>query len=849
MDSNWSDNGLRAAFGPLWGAANARGLGILMVLALLAPAASGQVLLRGIVVDAQTGETLPAASIQIEGTLRGTISNAEGQFTVEADSLPVDLIVRYVGYAPARSRVEQADNVRLALRRMVYQLEEVVVSGDEDPAVRIMREVIRRKKEWRAELETYSADAYNRFTMRNDTGIVSVVESLSKAFWRREGGMREIVVANRQTNNMQIDEYLPAARFMANFYDDNLDVAGYDFPGVTHPDAFRHYTFTLVGSWRQGDDTVFDIKVEPRNRLKTAFVGRLSVLDGVFAMLDVELTPGESFLFPPPIQNLKITYSQQFADFDGAFWLPVDLRARILLDIAMMRLLALPTIEINQVTRLTNYATNVATPDSLFGGEKEVVVDSASVATTSLLDLGVVRVNVSNGGTTPATDATADSTAIGASIVPLTRAEAAAYETIDSTMTLEKAYKPTGAMARFIKDDDDDDDDEGGDEGGTGRKGLGIAFKPALHYNRAEGVYGGALLERTLANTVTLRAGAGYGTAGPVAGEGLVSYRGGLSVAVKETALHADYILGTTTIQGAEPLALSANGLVMLFGGYDYYDYYRRDGFELSLTTRKPAQDLAFSAGLTAMSLGRLTKITGVFNLFGYDRGHPENPNVLLNSRPPGDLSTRSSLWSTIRYGDDDQTFGVTGRRTVEVGVEWSQPGFLDSELGFARYWLDAEWQLPTFFQRRILSNRLHLRTVAFTTRGDTPLWTYGALDSRMGVVSPFGRFKTLPGRPYLAPSGAALFWEHNFRTVFFEMLGWHNIARKGYGVIVFGGHGQTWGEDPDTVFAYGPMYGNNTHHEVGVSLSGLFSLFRLDAAFRVDKPGFTIGLGAARLF
>ncbi|MDZ4700336.1 MAG: DUF5686 family protein [Rhodothermales bacterium] len=818
-----------------------------MILVLVTSAANAQVLLHGVVVDTQTGETLPAASIQIEGTLRGTISNAEGLFTIEADSLPVDLVVRYIGYAPARSRVAQADNIRLALRPMVYQLEEVVVSGAEDPAVRIMREVIRRKQVWRAELETYGADAYNRFTMRNDTGIVSVVESVSKAYWRRDGGMREIVMANRQTNNMQIDQYLPAARFMANFYDDNLDIAGYDFPGVTHPDAFRHYTFTLVGSWRQGDDTVFDIKVEPRNRLKTAFVGRLSVLDGVFAMLDVELTPGESFLFPPPIQNLKITYSQQFADFDGAFWLPVDLRARILLDIAMMRLLALPTIEINQVTRLTNYATNVATPDSLFGGEKEVVVDSASVQTSNLLDLGVVRVNVASGGATPATDAATDSTGIGASIVPLTRAEAAAYDTIDSTMTLEKAYKPTGAMARFIKDDDEDKDGgEGGD--GKGRKGLGIAFKPALHYNRAEGVYAGALLERTLARTVTIRAGAGYGTASPEGGEGLVSYRGGLSVVVKETALHADYIHGTTTVQGAEPLALTANGLVMLLGGHDYYDYYRRDGFELSLTTRKPAQDLAFSAGLTAMNLRRLTKAVD-FNLFGYDRGLPENPNVLLIDAGPGAASARSALWSTIRYGDDDQTFGVTGRRSVELGVEWSQPGFLDSQLDYARYWLDAEWQLPTFFQRRILSNRLHLRTVAFTTRGDTPLWTYGALDSRMGVVSPFGRFKTLPGRPYMAPSGAALFWEHNFRTVFFEMLGWHDVARKGYGIIVFGGHGKTWGEEATTVFAYGPMYGANDHHEVGLSLSGLFSLFRLDAAFRLDKPGFTIGLGAARLF
>ncbi|MEZ4698757.1 MAG: DUF5686 family protein [Rhodothermales bacterium] len=800
-----------------------------------------QQIVRGVVVDATTGETLPAASIQVDGTLRGTISNAEGQFAIEVDSLPAELVARFIGYAPAKARVEQTEGIRLALKPMVYMLEEVVVSG-EDPAVRIMREVIRRKQTWRAALDTYQADAYNRFTMQNDTGIVSIMESATRAFWSREQGMREVVLANRRTNNLDVDQYLPAARFMANFYDDNIDIAGYNFVGVTHPDALKHYDFTLTGTWRQGEDTVFDIKVEPKNRFKTAFVGRLSVLDGAFAMLDVALVPNESFLFPPPIQEFRIAYEQQFADFDGAFWLPVDLRARMSIEISLMRLLSFPAIEINQVTRLTNYATNVPLPDSLYEKKDEMVVDSASVQSANLVDLGVVKVTADTGGSD---NVPADTTALDTWIVPLTRAEAAAYESIDSTMTMEKAFKPTGAMARFV--DMDDDEDEGKDAG-TGRKGLGIAFTPALHYNRVEELYGGLKASRTWGSVFTLRGGAGYAT-GP--DKGLLSYNAGIGLAKGRAGIDVDVAKGVASVQGGAPLALTANGLIMLMGGYDYYDYYLSEGIDIAAHVRPTRRRLLLTAGLTSKAIESLPTVTD-YNLFGNDRIQPPNPGVVAVDDDPAGRRTggnRSSLWASVKYGDTDQTFGVTGRRFVELGAEWSQEGFLDSGIGFTRYWLDAEWQIPTLFQRRILSNQLHLRTVAFATAGDAPLWSFGSLDSRMGVVSPYGRFKTLPGRPYTAQAGLALLWEHNFRTFFFEMLGWHRVAQKGYGVIVFGGHGKTWDPDGRAAQAYGPMYGANQIHEVGVSLSGLFSLFRLDAAFRIDKPGFTVGLGAARLF
>ena len=214
----------------------------------------------------------------------------------------------------------------MALAPVALELESIVVT-DENPAINIMRRVIEKKQVWRSTLATYDVQAYNRFTMRNDTGIVSIFETITDAYWDRDEGIREVVRGKRETENLDLPPGLPAAMLVANLYDDNIDVAGHNFRGVTHPDALRHYTFTLEGTRVLDDRRVYDIAVKPRTARKSGFEGRISVLDEEYAMIDVELHPGESFLFPPPIEGLEVHYSQQFSNFGGDYWLPVDFRS------------------------------------------------------------------------------------------------------------------------------------------------------------------------------------------------------------------------------------------------------------------------------------------------------------------------------------------------------------------------------------------------------------------------------------------------------------------------------------------------------------------------------------------
>ena len=343
---------------------------------------------RGRVLDAQTGESLPSANIRIEGTWRGTITNADGAFEIALPDVPAELAFRYIGYASERRTIPDRSvrDIEIRLQPAAIQMPEIVVT-DEDPAVGIMRCVIDRKQERRAALSSYAAEAYTRFTVSNDTGIVAIIETLSDVFWDKEQGMRELVKSRRQTSNLgESLDYMPAALLMANLYDDNVSLVGYDFAGVTHPNATDLYRFSLQDTRLFDDQLVYDIAVAPRTRLTTAFSGSISVLADECALLEVALKPGKAFLFPPPIENVDVTLYQQYDSFDDSAWLPVDFRSEMGIDIAFGPLLRFPTFMVRQVSRLTDYEIDAALPDSLYAEGKSVGTDQDAVAADTLLD-------------------------------------------------------------------------------------------------------------------------------------------------------------------------------------------------------------------------------------------------------------------------------------------------------------------------------------------------------------------------------------------------------------------------------------------------------------------------------
>lgn len=79
-------------------------------------------------VFSETGEPLPGASVLVKGTTRGTQTNVDGQFTLEAS--PDDVLVfSFIGYLPQELTVGDQTNLTVTLSPDVTNLDEVVIVG------------------------------------------------------------------------------------------------------------------------------------------------------------------------------------------------------------------------------------------------------------------------------------------------------------------------------------------------------------------------------------------------------------------------------------------------------------------------------------------------------------------------------------------------------------------------------------------------------------------------------------------------------------------------------------------------------------------------------------------------
>ena len=781
---------------------------VALALVVLLSTAQAQTVVRGRVTDAATGGGLAAATVQVAGTSRGTITNRAGDYEIELPPGPADsLVVRFIGYAPATRAVPASGRLDVALAASVAELGEAVVTAG-NPADAIMRRVIARKARWQAGLQTWRAEAYSRQTFRSNGEVVAVIEGQTTAYWDKGRGLREVVTGTRRTGNLGAlsPDFFTAADQTINFYDDEIEFGGFDLMGPTNPRAVGFYAFTLDGTRALGDRLVYDLSFRPSNTLQPGFAGTLAVLADADALLSVAVRPSRAVQFPL-VSAFTVSMEQQFSSFGQAVggeavWLPADFRIDAQAK-AGNALVQFPLIRFEVNSRLTDYAVNVAVPDSLYDREG-ATVDSVAVA----------------GGLAPA------------GVVPLSAEEERALAEIDSTQTLAEAFRPTGPLARFFRIGFSADVPA---QGGGG--GLALSYGPVLAYNRAEAARLGA--------EVALRGGRGGGSveAAYQTGPGTVMARGSAYAWLTPVAyVGAEVRRETVPLAGSFYVETDPNSVAALVAGEDYFDYGRRQGAAAWAGWRSDGglrPSVRVEAGYDDWDPAAVeTRYTLL------ERSLPPD-NARADGRGLGQLAVRLML------GDAGGGLAgsVTGRRGATLRVEGGrQPGDGPGPdaSGYGRVEGEVRWSQPTVLRRRLLPPTLHLRLAAGAASGDLPVQRAFGIDGQFAGLAAFGALRARTGRLTLARQYALVAWEHDFRSVPFEALGWRGAAPLGVSLQVHGAH--AWADRAPGALFVEPSV---VHHEVGGSLGlGYTVPLRLDVTYRLtDDPGVVFGLGLARLF
>jgi len=313
-----------------------------MVLFLFSLGLTGQSL-TGRTLD-ENGEPLPFATIKIKGTTKGTTSNLNGKYQMRLKQGDYTIVVQHIGYKKIEKQVTIGPRPVVqdfTLKPEVLQLNEVVVSSDaEDPAYRVIRKAIEKRKFYKEEVEAYSCDVYIKGMQRLDsfpdkilgvdvtldTGIVYLSESISRLKFEQPNNISERMISSKVSGDNQAFSWNRASEMLINLYENNFDIEGLserDFVSPISNNAFLFYDYELQGVIQEGDLLINKIKLLPKRENDPVFDGYIYIIEDQWRIhsADVLLTKSRGIEF---VDSLEL--KQVYAEADYGVWMPITQR-------------------------------------------------------------------------------------------------------------------------------------------------------------------------------------------------------------------------------------------------------------------------------------------------------------------------------------------------------------------------------------------------------------------------------------------------------------------------------------------------------------------------------------------
>ncbi len=776
---------------------------VFVYLLSLAAICASQTDINGLIQDAQSGQPIPSANVQIQAALRGAVSNLDGRFHLLPENWPATLRISHIGYQSQLVTLNAAPikPIVISLQPSVIKMPDMVITA-QDPAINIMRKAIDAKRKQREQLHCFAANAYTRMRAENDSAVVMISESTSRLYWHRDKGIAEKMLSRVQSLNLEKGMTGPQAGQLPNLSDDNVSQYGFTLIGPTHPDALDYYNFKLENRRSQDGRVVYDISVTPKTRLQPCFSGSISILDEAYALLEADLTacnirPQEFYL-----HKIEFTCRQQYSCFNSLYWLPVASQQRdeILFGIPGLQF---PNIKLVRLSSLDHYEINPQIPDSVF--QKRLLrAGSKETSKDSILTFRHRQ-------------------------VPLTMEEEQAYKTIDSTLTILKGFQPKGYLARFVKVETKSDTSRSGEV--TAK--MPMSYSPIVGFNRVDG----------------LQTGLGCKLA-PFHSE--LSLQGRYHWSSKKWAFAAEWRyrtkgknpwqLGVGFQDQSRPIGVYsiypqlATAVAALVGKPDYFNYYWNQAYSTSLGRQWRRHHIGVIVELSSSQQTLLTKHTD-YSILNKTVNKRENPAI-----NPGRLNSVSMRFN---WGELANTFGTVGQTGLTLQIEHSAPG-IGSDFAFTRFSGRMDLHLKTWYARYLFPNSLDICILAGDRIGKLPVQSLGILDSRLLALAPFAAFKTLADEPFYGDRYVALHAEHNFRGMPWQWLGLTRLADKGVHILLHGGVGRTWLDERAVLL---PEL-NQWHAEAGLAVNGILTYLRCDFSMRLTgNRAFFITLAPRKLF
>lgn len=369
--------------------------------------------ITGIVVDAETGDSIPLASVRYKKENKSTVCDASGRFTVQRHN-GWYITFSAVGYKDLRILIgpNTPSEMRITLKSDTKSLQSVTVkskrkrySRKDNPAVELMRRVIAAKK--RTDISNhdyYQFNKYQKLTLAiNDINPsdlenektrkkkwlldqievcpynnklilpVSVDETVTRKIYRKSPKTEKSIITGQTSTGVNdlietgdiLNTVLKDVFTDVDIYDDQIRMLQYPFTSPIGKDAISFYRYYIVDTMYVNRDKCFHLQFLPNNQQDFGFRGELWVLaDSTLHVKRCEMTlPKKSDV--NFVDNLQVT--QEYTQLaDGEWVLTTD---DMFAELSVAKFLTKAIVM--RTTRMSDYAFDEL-PDKLFKGKQQV---------------------------------------------------------------------------------------------------------------------------------------------------------------------------------------------------------------------------------------------------------------------------------------------------------------------------------------------------------------------------------------------------------------------------------------------------------------------------------------------
>lgn len=325
---------------------------------------SAQSSLKGVVTN-QNDEPLAFVNILINNnTSDGLITSIDGKFSIPIAKDIQPLRFSYVGYETLYYEIDPSKKqsfLKIKLKPSAFDINAIEIIAGENPAHRIIREVVRMRDRNNPEkMKAYRCQTYNKmifdlkpnneeieaYRLKNEKRDKEEKKLLKKFHEKQEGKLDELEtsfkdkhmfimesVTNRQfkapkdihetiTHNRVSGFKAPSFAALANaiqpfsFYQDHLEILDKDYLNPISPGSTKAYYFNLEDTLYQGQDSIFLISYKPKKGKNfEGLEGVLYIHTSTYAIKNVIAQPAN-----PVFINLKIEQQYQFVNKEQ--WFP-----------------------------------------------------------------------------------------------------------------------------------------------------------------------------------------------------------------------------------------------------------------------------------------------------------------------------------------------------------------------------------------------------------------------------------------------------------------------------------------------------------------------------------------------